>query len=54
MKIMLLGIAIMLFGISLILASILASSGEAMVFGLGISLGGLIVSVVGCIKKISN
>lgn len=50
MKIMLLGIAIMLFGISLILAS----SGEAMVFGLGISLGGLIVSVVGCIKNVSK
>lgn len=46
MKIMLLGISIMLFGLALIGGS----TGGAGSFGLGISFAGLIVSVIGLFK----
>jgi hypothetical protein len=47
MKIILLGIAIILFGI----AFIQVSSGTGTAIGLGISFIGLIISVIGCFKN---
>lgn len=47
MKIINLGIAIILFGI----AMILTSSGTGTTIGLGISFVGLMVSVLGCFKN---